>query len=75
MAGPLFKSRLRPWVGLTHGLVWAGSDRVGLGQSVDGSVGSGHTKWTHGQLWCQRRSTTNVNAKTVLIGGPVNFHS
>ena len=24
-----------PWVGLTHGLGW---------------VGSGHTKWTHGQL-------------------------
>jgi len=41
MAGPLFKSRLRPWVGLTHGLVWAGSDRVGLGRdfSVFGALG------------------------------------
>ena len=26
---------------------------VGLGQSVDGWVGSGHTKWTHGQLLWQ----------------------
>ena len=25
-----------PWAGLTDGLGW---------------VGSGHTKWTHGQLW------------------------
>jgi len=30
-----------PWVGLTHGF-----GLVGLGR-----VGSGHTKWTHGQLW------------------------
>jgi len=34
-----------PWLGLTHGL-----DCVELGQSADGLVGSGHIKWTHGQL-------------------------
>ena len=55
------------------GWVWLGQNfstcsGLGLVCQPMGWVGSGHTKWTHGQLWINSQGVTSYSCSTVTSG-------